>query len=57
MNGKAELLEQENNPNYESEQAEQAELKKQYDAQEKTRQIDAAIKLLQANGFLVTIGG
>ena len=56
MNSKDKLIESENNPNFDAELAEQEELAKQFEAQEKVRKIDEAVKLLQDNGFIVTIG-
>ena len=52
---KIKAMEQESNPNYNSEQKAQAELKEQFDAQQKSKDIQKAIELLQDNNFLVTI--
>ena len=52
---KFDLMEEEANPNYSSEQEEQLELKKQFEAKEKAKTIQEAVKLLQDNGFIVTI--
>ena len=52
---KIDQIESEENPNYEADKAKQKELKDDFDSEQKVRDIKAAIKLLQDNGFLVTI--
>lgn len=50
---KIDLLEMEENPNYEAEQQEQAKLKAEYEKQEQAEAIWNAIELLTSNGYIV----